>query len=169
MIVGAMYIWPSELEWGNEPLRSRPFGGVAEWLKAAVLKTVDRSCRSGGSNPSSSATCPGMRSLSRPSETHVGKSLLLRIRMKCTLYILRCLRTGNQRMGITTDLQTQLGAIFAEKGAQRLVHPEIMHIEQLEDLASGHRRLQAIRARWQNNPELNLNPDQPGSARRSGN
>ena len=89
--------------------------------------------------------------------------------MKYTLYILRCLRTGNQRMGVTTDLQTLLAGIFAEKGAQRLVHPEIMHLEHLEDQASAHRRLQAIRSRWQNNPELILTPIQPGSGRSSGN
>ena len=37
------------------PFRNRNIGGVAEWSMAAVLKTVERQ-RSGGSNPSASAS-----------------------------------------------------------------------------------------------------------------
>ena len=44
----------------NPPLSASSFdGGVAEWFKAAVLKTVELQ-GSGGSNPSSSAISPAV-------------------------------------------------------------------------------------------------------------
>ena len=80
--------------------------------------------------------------------------------MKCTLYILRCLHTGNHSMGVTTNLQARLNALLREHGRNRISHPEIMHLEHLEDVTTGHRRLQEIRSRWKESAPLG----DPGSA-----
>ncbi len=43
-------------QWAAVKYDTQSFGEVAEWLNAAVLKTVEGSSPSGGSNPSLSAT-----------------------------------------------------------------------------------------------------------------
>ena len=68
--------------------------------------------------------------------------------MKCTLYILKCLRTGNQSMGVTTDLRSRFSDLFSQEGPNRIVHPEILHLEHLETIGEAHRRLQSIQSRW---------------------
>ncbi len=54
-------VWPPSRPGYATMFHSRRRGGVAEWSKAAVLKTASRFRRDGGSNPSSSATHPTAR------------------------------------------------------------------------------------------------------------
>ncbi|MCH8327087.1 MAG: hypothetical protein IID15_01010 [Candidatus Marinimicrobia bacterium] len=68
--------------------------------------------------------------------------------MKCTLYILKCLRTGNQSMGVTTDLRSRLSDLFSQDSPNRIANPEILHLEHFETIHEGHRRLQSIKSRW---------------------
>ena len=76
------------------------------------------------------------------------------IRMRCTLYILRCLHTGNHSMGVTTNLQARMNTLLNGHGRNRIRQPEIMHIEHFEDIMTGHRRLQQIRSRWNESAPL---------------
>ena len=69
--------------------------------------------------------------------------------MKYTIYIFRCLRTGTHHMGVTRDLSEALRKLLEGGRGQRLVNPELLHVEQHEDHERAHRRLQAIRRGWQ--------------------
>ena len=81
--------------------------------------------------------------------------------MKYTIYIFRCLRTGTHHMGVTRDLSEALRKLREGGRGQRLVNPELLHVEQHEDHERAHRRLQAIRGEWQ--------PDSPWPAGLMGN
>ena len=51
-------------------------------------------------------------------------------------------------MGVTTDLKAKLQELFNQEGPNRIVHPEFLHLEHLENLPEAHRRLQSIQSRW---------------------
>ena len=68
--------------------------------------------------------------------------------MKYTLYIFRCLQTGTHCMGVTRDLSDALRELREGGRGQRLMSPELLHVEQHDDSAEAHRRLQAIRRGW---------------------
>ena len=97
--------------------------------------------RDGGSNPSSSA--------------EVDRDVGLVTDMY-TLFIFRCLRTGNHFLGVTTDLQDATRRLLGGTGPVRLTNPELMHIEQYESLHLAHRRMQQIVSRWQDNACLEI-------------
>ena len=68
--------------------------------------------------------------------------------MKYTVYIFKCLSTGTHCMGVTRDLRERLQELRQGAGWRPLAHPELLHVEQHDDLEHAHRRLQAIRRRW---------------------
>jgi len=51
-------------------------------------------------------------------------------------------------MGVTTDLNAKLKDLFKKEGPNRIVHPEFLHLEHLENVPEAHRRLQSIQSRW---------------------
>ena len=69
--------------------------------------------------------------------------------MKYTIYIFKCLQTGTHHIGVTRDLSAALSKLREGGPGQRLVSPELLHVEQHEDQERAHRRLQAIRRGWQ--------------------
>ena len=68
--------------------------------------------------------------------------------MKYTVYILKCLRTGTHCMGVTSDLSASLQQLQEDGNGQRLINPELVHVEQHEDPERAHQRLQTIRRHW---------------------
>lgn len=68
--------------------------------------------------------------------------------MKYTVYIFRCLRTGTHFMGVTPNLRDRFEELRRAGGWRCLAHPELLHVEQFDDLQSAQRRLQAVRLRW---------------------
>ena len=53
-------------------------------------------------------------------------------------------------MGVTQDLCGRLEELRQVAGWRRLVHPELLHIEQHDDQVRAHQRLQDLRHRWRN-------------------
>ena len=68
--------------------------------------------------------------------------------MRYTVYIFKCLQTGTHSLGVTTDLSASLATLLDGSRCQRLVSPELIHIEQHDDRAQAHRRLREICRQW---------------------
>ena len=70
--------------------------------------------------------------------------------MRYTVYIVRCLRSGIHYLGVTQDLRARLEELQQGVGWSRLAHPELLHIEQHDNMSDAHRRLQDISNRRKN-------------------
>ncbi|MCH7859426.1 MAG: hypothetical protein IID14_06965 [Candidatus Marinimicrobia bacterium] len=82
--------------------------------------------------------------------------------MKYTVYIFKCLHTGNHTMGITTNFRDCLEKFLGAGCRSSLTNLELFHVEQHDDLQVAHRRIQAIRSRWRYHTKsstfLNIDP-----------
>ena len=78
--------------------------------------------------------------------------------MKYTVYVFKCLQSGTLRMGVTHNLGHRLQELQQGTGRRRLIHPELLHVEQYEDLKIAHRRLQAITHQWRRTLRLTNQP-----------
>ena len=68
--------------------------------------------------------------------------------MRYTVYIFKCLQTGTHSLGVTTDLGASLATLLDGSRCQRLVSPELIHVEQHDNPAQAHQRLREICRQW---------------------
>ncbi len=68
--------------------------------------------------------------------------------MRYTVYIFKCLQTGTHSLGVTTDLGASLATLLDGSRCQRLVSPELIHVEQHDSPVQAHQRLREICRQW---------------------
>ncbi len=68
--------------------------------------------------------------------------------MRHTVYIFKCLQTGTHSLGVTTDLGASLATLLNGSRCQRLVSPELIHVEQHDSRGQAQQRLREICRQW---------------------
>ena len=76
---------------------------------------------------------------------------------KYTVYVLKCLSTGRYIMGVTPNLREHFREVRQCGGWRRhLAHPEVIHLEQHDDMQTAQQRLQFIRVRWRRDRDWDM-------------
>ena len=89
--------------------------------------------------------------------------------MRYTVYVFKCLQTGTHSLGVTTDLAASLATLLDGSRCQRLVSPELIHVEQHDSPGRAHQRLREICRQWHRLSDSYFlldfgHPDVPGMA-----